>query len=108
MKSTIRKNILSLFLLICFSIPFIINGLHFAIFEHQHHESLSQFPSKYSENNETHGKCLWEFAHEEIVNQDFDFKEISIAIFAKQTISCSAAKQLAIQHFSLRAPPVQA
>jgi hypothetical protein len=105
MKQDFRKRMLSLGLLLSLSIPFVINSLHFILFEHHIHDYNFSVENKLVKNEKTHLICQWEFAIEEIVSTDISIKapfisKLNLYLFNDRSVVVPNNR-----YFFLRGPP---
>jgi hypothetical protein len=105
MKNSIRNRILALGLLLSFAIPFAVNSLHFVIFQHHHSHHNELIGTSFKNNEETHQKCLWDYAIEEVLDNSIVINSNIESSF--QYIEPISPKVVITESyfFSLRAPP---
>jgi len=107
MKNSIRNRILALGLLLSFAIPFAVNSLHFVIFQHGHSHHHENTGISFNHNEETHHKCLWDYAIEEVLDNSIVINTNIESSF--QYIEPIMPKLIITESyfFSLRAPPIE-
>ncbi len=105
MKNSIKNRFLALGLLLSFAIPFAINSLHFVIFHHEQNHNFIISDIGIYNNNQTHHKCLWDYAIEEVLDNSI---VINTTIESSFQYSEPITPKIIVTEsyfFSLRAPP---
>jgi len=107
MKNSNKNRILALGLLLSFAIPFAVNSLHFVIFQHNHSTHIENTGVNLNQNNETHNKCLWDYAIEEVLDNSIVINTIIESSFQYSEPITPKIIVTDSYFFSLRAPPAE-
>ncbi len=105
MKTEFRNRFFAIGLLFALSIPISINSLHYVIFHHHLHDFFYSDGKNFVNNLQTHSRCLWLFATEELTDNSIVFSQTKSTFFPHRLLSPQHYCQKAYQDISLRAPP---
>ncbi len=103
-NSILRTKLAALMLLIAFTTPFVLNSLHFILFDHHEHELHNGL--SFEENTQTHSNCLWDFSVSDLFSDEISLNSLSFIFINHQESRNLDFVYSFSFHFGLRAPPI--
>ncbi len=101
----LRKKLAALALLIAFTTPFVLNSLHFILFEHHNHAHEHHNELSFNKSTETHSNCLWDFSVSDLYSNEISLNSLSFIFINHQESRNLDFVYSFSFHFGLRAPP---